>query len=209
MSVIEIGRILQASTTEFIVGCRIDQLTAPGFGDLVRAPIEKDFAVYGLIYDIRIEEDGLVRQMATINPIEAAVIADNQVNRIVPIEMRVIVVGYKYKGQIKHQLPSRPALSLDSINLCSNEELIEFTTVGEFDYFRHLLRNNVLQGKDAPVGELISTHLKKAQDAHDEIGWYEKASKVIISMLRDDYISLMIILEALSNAFPNEENEHE
>ena len=48
---IEIGRLLRAGTTGFIAGCRVNQLDAPSFGALVRAPLGNDYQVYGLIYD--------------------------------------------------------------------------------------------------------------------------------------------------------------
>ena len=35
---IEIGRLLRAGTTGFVVGCRVSQLEQPGFGALVKAP---------------------------------------------------------------------------------------------------------------------------------------------------------------------------
>jgi hypothetical protein len=65
MSGIEIGRLLRSGTTGFVVGCRVNQLNAPSFGALVRVPLEAEYDVYGLIYDIHIEDDGLVRQLIT------------------------------------------------------------------------------------------------------------------------------------------------
>ena len=197
MSEIEIGRILRATTTEFIVGCRINQLKAPGFGNLVRVPIEEDFNVYGLIYDVRIEDDGLVRQLVTTDSIDEAIIADNRVNRNVPIEMAVMVVGYQQAGTIKHLLPPRPALSLDMIYLCSDQELVDFTEAGRFGYFRHILRST-----DVPVGELLAAHISQAQVAHQDAEWFSAASQEIITLLRDDYPTLMTVLGALSDAIP-------
>ena len=37
----------------------------PAFGALIRAPLSDEYQVYGLIYDIRIDDDGLVRQLVT------------------------------------------------------------------------------------------------------------------------------------------------
>ena len=34
---LEVGRVLRASTTGFAVGCRVSQLSEPGFGALVKA----------------------------------------------------------------------------------------------------------------------------------------------------------------------------
>ena len=63
MQAIEIGRLLRASTTGFIFGCRVTQLNVPSFGALVRVPLPDGYQIYGLIYDIHIDDDGLVRQL--------------------------------------------------------------------------------------------------------------------------------------------------
>ena len=60
---IEIGRLLRAGTTGFVAGCRVSQWDAPALGALVRAPISNGYQVYGLIHDIHIDDDGLVRQL--------------------------------------------------------------------------------------------------------------------------------------------------
>ncbi len=197
MKEIEIGRILRATTTEFVVGCQIKQLEAPGFGNLVRVPIEDKFDIYGLIYDVRIEDDGLVRQLVTTEGIDDAIIADNRINRNVPIEMAVMVVGYQEGEKFKHLLPPRPALSLDMIYLCSDQELVDFTSAGRFGYFRHILRST-----DTPVGELLAAHISQAQMAHQDPEWFAAASQELITLLRDDYPTLMTVLGALSDAIP-------
>ena len=58
MTMIEIGRLLRAGTTGFVVGCRVSQLDAPSFGALLRVPLEAGYQIYGLIYDIHIDADG-------------------------------------------------------------------------------------------------------------------------------------------------------
>ena len=81
---IEIGRLLRAGTTGFIAGCRVNQLSVPSFGALVRAPLGDGYQVYGLIHDIHIDDDGLVRQLVTSNNVSDDVMRDNRENRIVP-----------------------------------------------------------------------------------------------------------------------------
>ncbi len=39
--------------------------TCPSFGGLVRIPLDERYQVFGLIYDIHIDDDGLVRQLVT------------------------------------------------------------------------------------------------------------------------------------------------
>ena len=57
---IQIGHLLRAGTAGFVAGCSVSQLETPSFGALVRAPIGEKYSVYGLIYDIHIDDDGLV-----------------------------------------------------------------------------------------------------------------------------------------------------
>jgi hypothetical protein len=194
----EIGRLLRAGTTGFVVGCRVAQIDAPSFGALVRVALDGDYQVYGLIYDIHIDDDGLVRQLVTAEGVAEAVIADNRVNRNVPLELSVLTVGYRLDGKVSHLLPPRPPLSLDVIYLCSAEEIRQFTGVGRFGYFRHILR-----ATDLPVGELLAAHIQQASAAHTEAGkgeWRNAATQELITLLRDDYATLMSVLGALGEA---------
>ncbi len=194
MSEIEIGRLLRSGTTGFVIGCRVSQLSAPSFGALVRVPLEAGYQVYGLIYDIHIEDDGLVRQLISAEDVPEEVLRDNRENRNVPVEIGVLAVGYEKAGQIFHLLPPRPPLSLDTIYLCSSEEMVRFTAAGRFGYFRHILRD-----RDKPVEELLAAHLIAARHAQDQAGnpgWYESALQALITTLRDDYQGLMTLLGA-------------
>jgi hypothetical protein len=191
---IEIGRLLRAGTTGFIAGCRVNQLDAPSFGALVRAPLSDTYQIFGLIHDIHIDDDGLVRQLVTADNVSAEVMKDNRERRIVPVEMSVLAVGYEQHGKVHHLLPPRPPLSLDVIYLCDDNDLVRFTSTGRFGYFRHILQN-----KDIPIGEVLSAHLAQASKAHgkESTAWKEKATQELITLLRDDYPALMSVLGAL------------
>lgn len=193
---IEIGRLLRAGTTGFVAGCRVNQLDAPAFGALIRAPLSEDYQVYGLIHDIHIDDDGLVRQLVTADNVSAEVMKDNRERRIVPVEMSVLAVGYERDGKVHHLLPPRPPLSLDVIYLCDEKDIVRFTSAGRFGYFRHILR-----AQDIPVGEVLAAHLGQAGTAHGKAAdaWKEKATQELISLLRDDYPRLMSALGALSD----------
>jgi hypothetical protein len=189
---IEIGRLLRAGTTGFIAGCRVSQLTVPAFGALVRAPLGEGYQVYGLIHDIHIDDDGLVRQLVTSNNVSDDVMRDNRENRIVPVEMSVLAVGYEQDGKVHHLLPPRPPLSLDVIYLCDETDIARFTE--KLGYFRH-----ILNAKDAPIGEVLAAHIQQASAAHKDKAWKEKATQEVIALLRDDYPMLMSVLSALSD----------
>jgi hypothetical protein len=199
MKSLQIGYLLRSGTTGFVAGCSVSQLASPALGALIRAPLYEGYQVYGLIHDIHIDDDGLVRQLVTADNISAEIIQDNRVRRIVPVEMSVLTVGWEQVGRISHLLPPRPPLSLDVIHLCDNDELARFTGAGSFGYFRHVLRN-----KDIPVGEVLAAHIQQAGAAHSLKGnllWQEQAAQELITLLRDDYPTLMAVLSALGDSF--------
>ncbi|MBL8077799.1 MAG: hypothetical protein JNM55_07550 [Anaerolineales bacterium] len=187
---IEIGRLLRAGTTGFIAGCRVNQLDAPMFGALVRAPLSETYQVYGLIHDIHIDDDGLVRQLVTADNVSDEVMKDNRERRIVPVEMSVLAVGYEQDGKIHHLLPPRPPLSLDVIYLCDEKDMVRFTE--RFGYFRHILNT-----QDAPIGEVIAAHILQVQSVQKDKKWKDRAIQEVITLLRDDYPTLMSVLGAL------------
>lgn len=192
---IEIGRLLRAGTTGFIAGCRVNQLDAPAFGALVRAPLGEDYQIFGLIHDIHIDDDGLVRQLVTADGVSEEVLRDNRERRIVPVEMSVLTVGYEQDGKIHHLLPPRPPLSLDVIYLCDEKEITRFTGAGRFGYFRHVLR-----AQDLPIGEVLAAHIQQAARASKDSQWQEQAAGELIALLRDDYPTLMSVLGALGES---------
>jgi hypothetical protein len=192
MTQIEIGRLLRAGTTGFTAGCRVSQKEAPSFGELVHVPLGDGYKIYGLICDIHIEDDGLVRQLVTAENVSLEVIQDNRERRIVPVEMSVLSVGYEKDGLLHHLLPPLPPLSLDVICRCEPAEIVRFTA--RLGYLRHILRS-----EDFPVGEVLAAHMQQAGAAHGDRceAWREKATQELITLLRDDYPTLMTVLDAL------------
>lgn len=192
---IEVGRLLRAGTTGFVVGCRANQITTPSLGALVRVSLEPGNHIYGVIYDIHVDDDGLVRQLVTAEGVSEAVIADNRENRNLPIEISVLSVGYQTDGTIRHLLPPRPPLSLDTIYLCDEDEICQFTRTGNFGYFRHILR-----AKDIPVEEILAAHLEGTHPIQERNGnpdWVSEAIQELITQLRDDYPRLISVLTTM------------
>lgn len=200
MTRIEVGRLLRGASSGFVVGCRVSQLAAPVLGGLVRVPQPDGYQIYGLIHDIRIDDDGLVRQLVTSDGVDESIIADNRVNRNVPLEISVLAVGYSQGERIFHLLPPRPPLSLDLIYLCDPPELRRFTGSGRFGYLRHILR-----AADLPVAELLAAHIQQAEPVHTTAGqpeWRQQITQELITLLRDDYPTLMNVLSALADSLP-------
>jgi hypothetical protein len=155
-----VGRIVRSSTTRFAVGCETLKSEVPAFGCLVKVRA-LDHEVFGLIYDVRFEDDPYVRQMAIMGEPRPEVIGDQRYNRQVPIEVAVLVVGYRHEGQVHHRLPPQPPISLDVIHTCDGHELVDFTQ--RFDYFRLVLDN-----RDLPADELLAANLRRAALARGE-----------------------------------------
>lgn len=190
----EIARLLRAGTAGFVAGCRVSQIDAPALGGLIRAPVGSNFQVFGLIHDIRIDDDGLVRQLVTADHVSDEVLRDNRERRIVPVEISVLAVGYEQNGRIQHLLPPRPPLSLDVIYLCDDSDIVRFTTAGRFGYFRHVLR-----AQDVPIGEVLAAHIRQVDAIHRDGGrWREAAVAEIIALLGDDYATLTSVLGSLN-----------
>jgi len=160
---IEVGRIIRASTTRFAVGCQVLRPQVPVFGSLVKVPVLGDDEVFGLIYDVRMEDDPFVRQIAAAKDLRPEVIEDQRRNRQVPIEVGVLMVGYRHGGTIYHHLPPQPPLSLDVLHTCPPDELVAFTE--HLGYFRL-----VMDARDLPCDELLAANLRYAAQARQAGG---------------------------------------
>lgn len=197
MSEIYIGRMLRSGMSGFVVGCQVEKIDVPTFGSLVRAPVGDHGQVYGLVHDLHVDDDGLVRHLATAPEVEPSTIQDAQANRNIPVEISVLSVGYQKEGALRHVLPPRPPLSLDLIYMCSPSEILSFTSQGRFGYFRHILRQD-----DIPHGELLAAHIAQSHEVHQQQGdplWAKKAVEELILLLQDDYQKLTSLLGAVQD----------
>ncbi|MBE7552223.1 MAG: hypothetical protein HS126_14235 [Anaerolineales bacterium] len=151
-----VGWVLRASTVGFAVGCRVLQPSTPHFGDLVKVSLPDGMNIFGLIYDVQVRDDPAVRQLILAGELEPEAILDQRENRLVPIELSVLIVGYQREGQSLEQgLPPQPPISLDSLALCDDAEIRTFTE--QLDYLRLVL--NALQ---IPSDELLIANLRRA-----------------------------------------------
>ena len=197
MNEITAGRLLRSNTRGCVVGCHI-RISPPALGSMVYIPTESG-RIFGLIYDIHIDDDGLVRQLAASESISDEVILDNRLNRNTPVEMSIIFIGYQTGDNITHLLPPNPPLSLDKMHICSKAEIQRFTSPGQFGYFRYLIAE-----QSAPTADLFAAHLSNALHAQvdeDKQSWKRKALEGIINLLRDDHMLLTNVLSAVGDAF--------
>lgn len=193
MTAIAIGRLLRASTSACVIGCKVNQQNAPLFGEILRIPLANGLQIYGLVYEINIDDDGLVRQLVTAPQVSPEVIEDNRQNRNMPVEMSVVFIGWERNGAISHTRVPTPPLSLDEIFPCTNQEILLFLQGGRFAYLRPILRNLEL-----PSADLLTAHLRQVMRAQGDSGQIEAALKEAIALLKDDYPVLMDVLSAVS-----------
>ena len=74
-------------------------------------------AIYGLIYDMVVEDDQLVKRLVLADDPPPSVIEDQRRNRLLPIEMSVLTIGYELDEDIVYGLALRPPLNLDPVYL--------------------------------------------------------------------------------------------
>ena len=157
-----VGRVLRSSTTGFTVGCR--QLISeqdqrvPEFGALVRAEGKEGAAIYGLIFNVTIEDDAFVRQLVAAGVESAEIIEDQRQKRQVPIVVDVLVVGGGQGLAVYHRLPAQPPSTLDQIYLCNEAEIVRFTERN--DWLR-----TVLAAVEVPADQLLISALRTAAQA--------------------------------------------
>src|SRR5512143_1017117 len=101
-----IGSVLRASTTGFVCGTRSQEIIHPTFGAFVRTRHGQydDIDVIGLIHVISIDDDPLVRQMILANNMNTTTVRDQRENRMVPVEIGVVNVGYIQHEMAYHTL---------------------------------------------------------------------------------------------------------
>jgi hypothetical protein len=156
-----IGWVLRASTVGFTVGCRVLQPSVPQFGDLVKVPLpsNEDTYIFGLIYDVQVQDDPAVRQLILAGEMESEAVLDQRENRLVPIEISVLIVGYQQEKEIVQGLPPQPPVSLDILTMCDETDIRTFTK--QLDYVRL-----VLNATQIPADELLIANLRQAATAH-------------------------------------------
>jgi hypothetical protein len=189
---LKVGRIIRSSSTRFAVGCNALKPQVPAFGSLVKVPALGGDQIFGLIHDVRMEDDPFVRQVAVAEDAPPEMIADQRQNRQIPIEVSVLVVGYGHDGQISQRLPPQPPLSLDEIHTCTTGELVAFT--GQFDYFPL-----VLDSRDLPADELLAANLRYAAAARGSAGedFLVSAGRELARLLAMDLYRLDAILRRI------------
>ncbi|MFP4324008.1 MAG: hypothetical protein ACLFTK_16255 [Anaerolineales bacterium] len=194
MEHIEIGRVLRASTEGFTCGTRSQEIHQPSLGAFVQTRhADSALIVIGLITAIRIHDDPLVRQLIMASNMDESTLRDQRENRLVPVEIEVLSIGYIEDDQPRYNLPPRPPLSLDPVLLCVPDEITYFTQ--EPDFLRLILNAHNIAATD-----LIGATVRKAADARPD-GLREQflieAGRYLAGLLSHDLVMLQHILKMI------------
>lgn len=157
-----VGHVLRSSIRGFVVASNIPEPDVPVFGSFVKVEIQRGATeLIGLVYDIQVVDDPFVRQLALQDKPDEVVVADQLQNRLVPIEIGVVAVGYRDGAQIFHGLPPQPPIMLNRIFICSDDEVRAFTERTDF-------MRLVLNSREVPADELLVSCLRRAAKARPE-----------------------------------------
>ncbi|MDX1994088.1 MAG: hypothetical protein SF029_17005 [bacterium] len=188
-----VGRVLRASTRGFTCGThsvRIDY--RHDFGAFVKAPIANDqiACVIGLIYAVEIKDDLLISELVMAEAVDHTILRDQRENRLIPVEISVLNVGFWTGERYIYSLPPRPPMSLSVVHLCSAEEVFHFTQVP--DFFRL-----VLNAAEVPSDDLVASMLRYAAMAYSEDERYEflvNGGRQVARLLSNDMKRLSSVL---------------
>ena len=164
-----VGRVLRASTLGYACGAHSVQIGYQhDFGAFVKAPIANDNSLFaiGLIYSVEIKDDLLINELVMAEAVDGNVLRDQRENRMIPIEISVLNIGYGAGSQFAYSLPPRPPMSLSQVRLCSAEEVFYFTQGSEF--FRL-----VTNASEVPTDDLLAAMLRYAAMAYNEAERYQ------------------------------------
>jgi hypothetical protein len=159
-----VGRVLRASTRGFDCGTHSRELDARhDFGAFVLAPIANDDATLavGLVYKVDIKDDQLVAELVLGDYVQESVLMDQRDNRLVPVEVKAIAIGYFTHGEAVHGLPPRPPMTLTDVMACAPAEIVAFNR--RLDYFRQVLMTD-----EVPADALLVAAIRQAAQVHSD-----------------------------------------
>ncbi|HEX2909135.1 MAG TPA: hypothetical protein VHO69_19835 [Phototrophicaceae bacterium] len=164
-----VGRVLRASTRGFICGTQSNKVDdRHDFGAFVNAPIANDDSVrvVGLIYAVEIKDDLLVSELVMAEAVNSSIMRDQRENRMVPLEISVLSIGYFYRDMIVQSLPPRPPMSLSLVERCPPDNVYAFTQRLDFLPL-------ALSAAEVPSDDLIGAAIRYASFAYPDNQRYE------------------------------------
>jgi hypothetical protein len=157
-----VGRILRASTRGFDCGTHSKDIGVQhDFGAFVKAPIantqesEGNIHAIGLIYKVEIKDDQLINELVLGEAVPDMILRDQRENRMIPVEIKVLNIGFKVGDSIHHSMPPRPPMSLSDVEQCTEAEIRDLTRSP--DFFRL-----ILNASEVPNDDLVAAAIRYA-----------------------------------------------
>lgn len=192
-----VGRVLRASTRGYVCGTHSTRLDARhDFGAFVKVPIANDESIIalGVIYAIEIKDDLLINELVMAEAVDPNVLRDQRENRMIPVEVSVLSVGYLISGRFVHSIPPRPPMSLSQVTLCTRDDVLQFTQ--KLDFLRL-----ILQASEVPSEALIGASMRYSSYAYeatqDQEHFLIRAGQHLAKTIGDDTRRLSAILGLL------------
>lgn len=191
-----VGRVLRASTRGFDCGTHSRHINERhDFGAFVRVPIANtdDTHAIGLIYKVEIKDDQLISELVLGEAVPDAILRDQRENRMIPVEIKVLNIGYFSRGRIIHSMPPRPPMSLSDVYLCAREDVLAFTQ--RRDFFRL-----ILGAAEVPSDDLVAAAILNASfacDPADRRAFLVESGRQLASYLSNDLRRLSHILNLI------------
>ena len=177
-----IGRVTRCSTLMFSGAVRTSSLGRPAFGVCVKAAAENgQVQVIGAMVDIRIEDDPLARQMATLEDLPAEQLADAQRNRQAPVEFSALTLGWIQGERFHSSIPPQPPFTLAPVYLLEPAEMLQLSHDLSF-------MHQLLFAEGVPGDELVAALIKHMADAHPT---GERELPVVLSGSRERHQRLL------------------
>ncbi len=193
MPSIAIGYVLRSSTTGFVVGCKIMKEDTPQFGALVKVAVTPQTNIIGVIYDVTVRDDPSVRQLILSGTLAPEAVLDQRENRLVPIEVGVLILGFQREMNFAQALPPQPPISLEELSLCTTDETVAFTE--QLDFLRFILNAQHAPADDLAVACLTRAAELRAPEVRRE--YLLAAGRHIGRLLFDDMRRFDTILQQL------------
>lgn len=188
-----VGRVLRASTRGYACGTHSNRIDfRHDFGAFVKVPLanDKELFAIGIIYSVEIKDDLLINELVMAESVNANVLRDQRENRLIPVEISVLNIGYGVRKTFAPSLPPRPPMSLSQVHLCTADEVFYFTH--QTDYFRL-----VLNASEVPTDDLMAAMIRYAANAYHDSERYDfmvRTGQQLTRLLSSDTKRLASIL---------------
>jgi hypothetical protein len=189
-----LGRILRSTSTTFTFGRTLNAGDLPSFGDLVTADAA-GIQMYGLIYEIIVEDDPFVRQVVAASAdMPPEKIEDMRQRRQVPVQITALSMAFRQGGHVTQAIPPRPPGALQPVSACDCEETRE--VLADFGFFLIILNHS-----QAPSDELLAAsliHAARCQPPGQNRAYLLDAGRELVRLLAQEPARLDAILRRLA-----------